>query len=119
MPNERTRAVIQTSEFLLELSRDPSLPERIRRDAKFLLRHYPDQFQMLLAGRIEEDLNPLIWPMCIIADPELTHMPTWRCPISIQPKVRPANSLRSRSLGQRNFASWVNSTSAATGVLSS
>ncbi|WP_324608664.1 BPSL0761 family protein, partial [Pseudomonas savastanoi] len=48
-PNERTRAVIQTGEFLLELSQDSSLPERIRRDAKFLLRHYPDQFQMLLA----------------------------------------------------------------------
>ncbi|MEB0027956.1 BPSL0761 family protein [Pseudomonas sp. MH9.2] len=62
MPNERTRAVIQTGEFLLELSRDSSLPERIRRDAKFLLRHYPDQFQMLLAGRIEEasdsDVSP-------------------------------------------------------------
>lgn len=63
MPNERTRAVIQTGEFLLELSRDPSVPERIRRDAKFLLRHYPDQFQMLLAGRIEEDSNPAVSPM--------------------------------------------------------
>ncbi|WP_328589800.1 BPSL0761 family protein [Pseudomonas coronafaciens] len=63
MPNERTRAVIQTGKFLLELSRDSSLPERIRRDAKFLLRHYPDQFQMLLAGRIEEGSDPLISPM--------------------------------------------------------
>ncbi|WP_340136834.1 BPSL0761 family protein [Pseudomonas syringae] len=26
MPNERTRAVIQTGKFLLELSRDSSLP---------------------------------------------------------------------------------------------
>ncbi|WP_122318882.1 BPSL0761 family protein, partial [Pseudomonas savastanoi] len=62
-PNERTRAVIQTGEFLLELSQDSSLPERIRRDAKFLLRHYPDQFQMLLAERIEECSDPLISPM--------------------------------------------------------
>lgn len=62
-PNERTRAVIQTGGFLLELSQDSSLPERIRRDAKFLLRHYPDQFQMLLAGRIEECSDPLISPM--------------------------------------------------------
>ncbi|RML39067.1 hypothetical protein APX70_07186 [Pseudomonas syringae pv. maculicola] len=46
----------------------------------------------------------------------MTHVPTWRCPISIQPKVRPANALRSRSLGQRNFGSWVNSASAATPV---
>ncbi|RMM15020.1 BPSL0761 family protein [Pseudomonas syringae group genomosp. 3] len=63
MPNERTRAVIQTGKFLLELSRDSSLPERIRRDAKFLLRHYPDQFQVLLAGRIEEGSDPSISPM--------------------------------------------------------
>lgn len=41
MPEERTRAVIQTHDFLVELSRDKSLPEKIRRDAKFLLRHYP------------------------------------------------------------------------------
>lgn len=63
MPNERTRAVIQTRKFLLELSRDLSLPERIRRDAKHLLRHYPDQFQMLLAGRIEEASDPSVSPM--------------------------------------------------------
>ncbi|WP_224789950.1 BPSL0761 family protein [Pseudomonas fluorescens] len=63
MPNERTRAVIQTGEFLLELSRDSSLPERIRHDAKHLLRHYPNQSQMLLAGRIEEELDPSISPM--------------------------------------------------------
>lgn len=62
MPNERTQAVIQTREFLLELSRDSSLPEQIRRDAKFLLRHYPDQFQMLLAGRIEESSDSGVSP---------------------------------------------------------
>lgn len=62
-PNERTRAVIQTGKFLLELSRDSSLPERIRRDAKFLLRHYPEPFQVLLAGRIEEGSDPSISPM--------------------------------------------------------
>lgn len=63
MPNERTRAVIQTGEFLLKLSQDSSLPERIRRDAKFLLRHYPNPFQMLLAGRIEEASDPDVSPM--------------------------------------------------------
>ncbi|MEE4675852.1 BPSL0761 family protein [Pseudomonas alliivorans] len=63
MPNERTRAVIQTGEFLLELSKDSSLPERIRRDAKFLLRHYPNPFQILLAGRIEEASDPEVSPM--------------------------------------------------------
>lgn len=63
LPNERTRAVIQTGEFLLELSRDSSLPRRIRDGAKYLLRHYPNQFQMLLAGRIEENLDPSVAPM--------------------------------------------------------
>ncbi|WP_231981880.1 BPSL0761 family protein [Pseudomonas poae] len=63
MPNERTRAVIQTGKFLLELSQDSSLPERIRRDAKFLLRHYPNPFQMLLAGLIEEASDPDVSPM--------------------------------------------------------
>jgi hypothetical protein len=63
MPNERTRAVIQMGEFLLDLSKDSSLPERIRRDAKFLLRHYPNPFQMLLAGRIEEASDPDVFPM--------------------------------------------------------
>ena len=63
MPNERTRAVIQTGEFLLKLSQDSSLPERIRRDAKSLLRHYPNPFQMLLAGRIEEASDPNVSPM--------------------------------------------------------
>jgi len=59
MPHERTRTVIQTRDFLIELSRDTSLPERIRRDAKFLLRHYPTKEDMLTASRIEEHTNSL------------------------------------------------------------
>ncbi|WP_230697892.1 BPSL0761 family protein [Pseudomonas sp. SST3] len=54
MPNERTRAVIQTREFLVELSRDSALPDKIRKDAKFLLRHFPSTSDMRQAGRIEE-----------------------------------------------------------------
>jgi hypothetical protein len=59
MPHERTRSVIQTRDFLVELSCDPSLPERIRRDAKFLLHHYPTRDDMVTAGRIEEHTNSL------------------------------------------------------------
>lgn len=59
MPHERTRSVIQTREFLIELSRDTSLPERVRRDAKFLLRHYPSRTDMVQAGRIEEQKEAL------------------------------------------------------------
>ena len=58
-PYERTRSVIQARDFLVELSRDTSLPERVRRDAKFLLRHYPSQEDMLTASRIEEETNSL------------------------------------------------------------
>lgn len=66
MPEERTRAVIQTREFLVELYRDKSLPEKIRRDAKFLLRHYPSKADMVLAARLEEQpalLTALIGPV--------------------------------------------------------
>ena len=59
MPDERTRAVIQTRDFLVELSRDSTLPEKVRRDAKFLLRHFPSKYEVLLAGRIEEQAETL------------------------------------------------------------
>lgn len=59
MPHERTRAVIQTRDFLVELSRDDSLPERVRRDARFLLRHFPAEQDVLLAGQIEEESETL------------------------------------------------------------
>lgn len=66
MPEERTRAVIQTREFLVDLYRDKSLPEKIRRDAKFLLRHYPSTADMVLAAQLEEQpalLTELIGPV--------------------------------------------------------
>lgn len=59
MPNERSRAVVQTRDFLVELSRDSTLPDQIRRDAKFLLRHFPTQDDIILAGRIEEQAASL------------------------------------------------------------
>lgn len=59
MPYERTRAVVQTYDFLVELSRDASLPENIRSDAKLLLRHFPSRDDVLLAGRIEEQSESL------------------------------------------------------------
>lgn len=54
MPNERTRALIQTRELLLELAKDPSLSESIRRQARQLLRHYPNENEILRAGLLEE-----------------------------------------------------------------
>lgn len=54
MPNERTRSIIQTREFLTCLSRDQALPETIRNEANRLLRHYPSAKEVLLAGKVEE-----------------------------------------------------------------
>lgn len=61
-PSERSRAVIQTEAFLKELSRDVSLPEKVRRDAKFLLRHFPSRSDVILAGRLEEEAVTLPIP---------------------------------------------------------
>lgn len=77
MPNERSRAVVQTREFLVELAANSSLPEKVRRDAKFLLRHFPTRDDMVLAGRIEElsETLPLgaLGPVFSSAIPECGH----------------------------------------------
>lgn len=57
LPYERTRAIIQTEAFLIELSKDKSLPDEMRQEARRLLRHYPSRKDVLLAGEIEEKLT--------------------------------------------------------------
>lgn len=57
LPYERTRAIIQTEDFLIELSKDKSLPDEKRQEARRLLRHYPTRKEVLLAGEIEEKLT--------------------------------------------------------------
>ena len=47
MPDERTRAVLWTREFLVEIQRDDSLSASLRQRAKTMLRHFPS------AGDIE------------------------------------------------------------------
>tara|TARA_R110000850_G_scaffold253599_2_gene378803 strand:- start:744 stop:1232 length:489 start_codon:yes stop_codon:yes gene_type:complete len=42
--------------FLIELSKDTSLPDKKRQEARRLLRHYPSRKEVLLAGEIEEIL---------------------------------------------------------------
>ena len=54
MPSERTRSIIQTREFLVDLSRDQALPEAVRTEAHRLLPHYPTADEVLLAGKVEE-----------------------------------------------------------------
>lgn len=54
MPSERTRTLIQTRVFLIDLSKDPAVSASIRRQAWQLLRHYPNSKEILLAGQLEE-----------------------------------------------------------------
>jgi hypothetical protein len=54
MPNERTRALIQTRDLLVELAQDPTHSASIRRQAHQLLRHYPHANEILRAGQLEE-----------------------------------------------------------------
>lgn len=52
-PDERTRAVLKTREFLSDLTshtRTPDVPEEIREHAIALLRHYPYASDMYFAG---------------------------------------------------------------------
>jgi hypothetical protein len=49
MPYERTRAVLETREFLRALTnprRTPDVPEAVRQHAVMLLRHYPNANDM-------------------------------------------------------------------------
>lgn len=53
-PDERTRAVVQTKEFLYELTvprLTPGVPQPVREEARRLLRHFPDRGDMSLAAR--------------------------------------------------------------------
>lgn len=56
--HQRTLAVIQARELLVELSRDCRLPNEIRCEARRLLRHYPSKSDLNIASRLEEQ-NPL------------------------------------------------------------
>lgn len=57
MPDERTRCVIQTADFLKGLSRMNDLPANIRTEAKRLLRHFPSADEIHDLGRFEEYLE--------------------------------------------------------------
>lgn len=51
-PEERTRAVLKTREFLIALAspaRTPDVPEIVRRRAETLLRYYPEAADMAIA----------------------------------------------------------------------
>jgi len=54
MPSERTRSLIQTRDFLVEVCSDEAVSESFRTQARRLLRHYSCSTEILLAGKLEE-----------------------------------------------------------------
>lgn len=54
MPSERTRSLIQTRDFLVEICSDDAVSESFRTQARRLLRHYPSSTEILLAGKLED-----------------------------------------------------------------
>lgn len=54
MSNERACALIQTRKFMVELAEDSALSASMRRQARQLLRHYPNANEILRAGPLEE-----------------------------------------------------------------
>jgi hypothetical protein len=63
-PNERTRAVLETREFLQELLDSiatPGCPEEIRLQASKLLRHYPKETELRLANlALPQHFGPIL-----------------------------------------------------------
>jgi hypothetical protein len=63
VPNERTRAVNQTRQFLQELmrpDRTPRIPRRIREQAASLLKHYPSQWDMDTIANREDGIPDVV-----------------------------------------------------------
>lgn len=50
LPDERYRAVIQTQKFLTELLSTPRVPKAIKEQARWCLRHYPNEWDMQQAA---------------------------------------------------------------------
>jgi len=58
LPDERYRAVKATAEFLQRLAGGeiPRVPKAVRDDARWLLRHYPNQFDLRSAAQQAPDV---------------------------------------------------------------
>ena len=74
---ERTRSVVETGIFLASLSRDKSLPDYVRSQARQLLRHYPSAGTVSLAGRCEAIRQNQI--LALLGSPSKLHpaLSTW------------------------------------------
>ena len=64
LPDERYRAVVQTTKFLTEILNTPRVPKAIKEQARSLLRHYPSAYDMKRAAEncpdvFQEQMEPL------------------------------------------------------------
>jgi len=50
LPDERYRAVVQTTNFLTDILNTPRVPKEIKARARSLLRHYPSAYDMKQAA---------------------------------------------------------------------
>lgn len=62
LPYERTRAVLNTEQFLRDLldrKKTPGVPKYIRERVQYCLRHYPTEFEMdMVIEREEKTADP-------------------------------------------------------------
>jgi hypothetical protein len=50
MPTERTRALLWAGEFLREVQMSETLPEKLKTQASWILRHYPEAGEIVRAA---------------------------------------------------------------------
>ncbi len=98
MVHERTRSVVQTRDFLRDLSRDSSLPESIRLQAERLLRHYPEAADIWLAGKLEERRRE---ELSLLADKHVPLHPVLGCWLAAEPLFCDESS-KSRSTTEKD-----------------
>ena len=56
LPDERYRAVVQTEKLLKEILSTPRVPKKIKDDARWCLRHYPNEWEMKMAAMSAPDV---------------------------------------------------------------
>ncbi len=56
LPDERYRAVVQTTNFLTDILNTPRVPKEIKARARSLLRHYPSAYDMKRAAESAPDV---------------------------------------------------------------
>ncbi|MDO8651660.1 MAG: BPSL0761 family protein [Undibacterium sp.] len=61
MPDERTRALRWAGEFLLKVQFGEEFSAEIKREVKFILRHYPRDFEIKDQARFDASRSTSVW----------------------------------------------------------